>query len=333
MLLFLLIGCLEPTSELVSKIFGEEAVIKSYEECFPHVVENFDLQYLDIEQEELTETCAGTFKQDFSDIEHVIFLGDSVTVGTYPTLNDEFYRSRLTQKLAEKYELQLPEEDWYSVGYNSGQTLLQRSGDFSSCAKLGAKAEQLNRGAKQLESCFTNDLIDKKLLVIMTMGGNDLHDLTESVVYEYPEEYLWNIAYEATDHMREGLGWLADEERFPNGISVVYANVYEFTDATGDAAACPLSSVVGLDVDIDDPILEEITIWMEKEYLEIGREYGFDMLFLMETFCGHGFRHDDPEGRCYLGPDTERWFDDTCLHPTPKGHEVIADMFFSVIDQ
>ena len=334
MLLYLILGCAE------IELAPEQPVQTSdnspslrYEQCFPHIVENFDIQYIDLDQEKLTSTCAGTFTQDFSDIEHVIFLGDSVTVGTYPTLNEEFYRPRLAEKLADKYDLELPDEDWYAVSYNSGQTLVQSSGDFSSCAKLGAKTSHLIRSSGQLEACFTDDLRDKKLLVIMTMGGNDLHELTEKVVHEYPEEALWDVAYETTDNMRKGLEWLNDAEKFPKGISVVYANLYEFTDATGDAAACPLSEVVSLNVDIDDPILEEITIWIEKEYREIGKEHGFDMLFLMENFCGHGFHHDNPESRCYLGPDAERWFDNTCLHPTPKGHEVISDMFFSVIDQ
>ena len=187
--------------------------------------------------------------------------------------------------------------------------------------------------SEQLESCFTNDLKDKKLLVIITMGGNDLNELTEKVVHEYPEEELWDVASVATENMKKGFEWLDDTERFPNGISVIYANLYEFTDGTGDTSSCPLSEIVSLNVTIDDPILEEITIWMQKEYLEIGKEHDFDMLFLMETFCGHSFHHNNPDTRCYLGPETERWFDNTCLHPTPKGHEVIADMFFSMIDQ
>ncbi|MBL8974770.1 MAG: hypothetical protein JNK56_29510, partial [Myxococcales bacterium] len=37
--------------------------------------------------------CKGTNHQDITDIERVVFLGDSVTVGTPPTQGKDFYRS------------------------------------------------------------------------------------------------------------------------------------------------------------------------------------------------------------------------------------------------
>lgn len=33
-----------------------------------------------------------------------------------------------------------------------------------------------------------------------------------------------------------------------------------------------------------------------------------------ESFCGHGHMFDNPEGRCYRGPDTDLWLGITCMH-------------------
>ena len=68
-----------------------------------------------------------------------------------------------------------------------------------------------------------------------------------------------------------------------------------------------------------------------EEFMSISVDNDTDMLFLLENFCGHGYNRDDPGGRCYRGPDAELWFDLTCIHPNPTGHQVIADMFMSVI--
>ena len=67
--------------------------------------------------------------------------------------------------------------------------------------------------------------------------------------------------------------------------------------------------------------------------MRIAVETGTDMVFMLEHFCGHGWEHDNPESQCYMGPDTPRWIDITCIHPTPEGHQAIADMFWSVVQE
>ena len=109
--------------------------------------------------------------------------------------------------------------------------------------------------------------------------------------------------------------------------------MYEYTDATGDTTSCPFASAAGLDEPVTDPALEEMVLWAMREYLSIATENQADMLFLLEHFCGHGFHHDNPESRCYLGPEAELWFDNTCIHPNPRGHEEIAKMFMHVIQE
>ena len=60
---------------------------------------------------------------------------------------------------------------------------------------------------------------------------------------------------------------------------------------------------------------------------------GTDMTFMLENFCGHGFKAGDPMAPCYRGPGQQNYFDLTCIHPTPKGHDVITDLFTAVIDE
>jgi lysophospholipase L1-like esterase len=57
------------------------------------------------------------------------------------------------------------------------------------------------------------------------------------------------------------------------------------------------------------------------------------MVFMLEGFCGHGFRRDDPEGPCDRGPGAEAWFDLTGIHPSPEGHRALADMFTAVVEE
>lgn len=44
--------------------------------------------------------CMGTNHQDITGVERVVFLGDSVTVGTPPTLSADYYRSKLAGAVA-----------------------------------------------------------------------------------------------------------------------------------------------------------------------------------------------------------------------------------------
>jgi hypothetical protein len=57
------------------------------------------------------------------------------------------------------------------------------------------------------------------------------------------------------------------------------------------------------------------------------------MIFLAEVFCGHGFERDNPAAPCYRGPGQEAYFDLTCTHPTPLGHQRLSEMFLAVVDE
>jgi hypothetical protein len=275
--------------------------------------------------------CSGTDHQDIAGIERVVFLGDSVTVGTPPAADVDWYRNRLAEELATEFGLERPDWFWQNVNLFEGMTYVQDSGDFASCAEWGARTDDLMRDGDQVLNCFPEEQRGKTTLVVMTTGSNDLSNLTQGFIEGRSHEDMWAQTEEYVQLYRETIEWLVEPGRFPNGVHVVSANVYEFTDGTGDVTACPAAALAGFDTAVTDPALEEMVVWSMEQYMSVAVETNTDMLFMLETFCGHGFNYDDETGRCYRGPEAELWFDMTCIHPNELGHAVISDMVLDVV--
>ncbi|MEZ4368246.1 MAG: SGNH/GDSL hydrolase family protein [Kofleriaceae bacterium] len=302
--------------------------------CFESQFVNGDIDGPDYDQfgPIIGSHCNGTNQQDITGIERVVFVGDSVTVGSPPTSAGDFYRSRLADMLVDRFGLDAPSGLWEQYDPFGGTTVVQSSGDFASCAKWGARTDDLQADNSQLEDCMPTESRLKRTLVVMTMGGNDLSSLTQNAIDGEPATDLWAQTEEFVQHLRDALDWIRAPGRFPNGVFVVFANIYEFTDATADTSACPAASAAGFGDPPPDPAaLADMVIWANEQYLKAAVDTGSDMVFMLENFCGHGFHRDDPASPCYRGPGAERWFDDTCIHPNPTGHGKLAEQFFSVI--
>ena len=279
--------------------------------------------------------CKGTNHQDIIDIERVVFLGDSVTVGTPPTQGKDFYRSELADVLVDRFGLTPPDDLWKQVNPIDGVALTKDSGDFSSCAKWGARTDDFIASNTQIEDCFPDDLRDKRTLVVITMGGNDLASVAKAGANGTPIDEVTADAEKFIQLMREAVHWFIDDPaKFPNGVFVIYSNVYEFTDGTGDLMSCPAAGLGGFDKPwADVEALKNLVLWIDEQYMDIAVETQTDMIFMLENFCGHGFKAGDPTSPCYRGPDTKTFFDLTCIHPTPAGHDLITELFTAVIDE
>lgn len=278
--------------------------------------------------------CLGTNHQDITGVERVVFLGDSVTVGTPPTPTEDFYRSILAERLAARFGLEAPGLLWKSANPLDGRAGTRESGDFASCAEWGARTDDLMRDDTQVVDCLPEELRDRTTLVVMTVGGNDIANIAEGGTDGRTIDELWAQTMELVQLMRDTVEWITAPGRFPNGVYVVFANMFEFTDGTGDTSSCPAAELAGIGAPWDDPTqLAEMVLWANEQYMDIAVDTGTDMIFMLEHFCGHGHDHDNPDAPCYRGPGTERWFDSTCIHPNPTGHEKIADMFTAVVDE
>ncbi len=256
--------------------------------------------------------CVGTNHQDIQGIEKLVFVGDSITQGTPPTHEDDYYRNVLTDAL---------EDRWSDL-------------EVDECARFGARTDDLLLEPHQdILDCFP-DVEELRTLVVMTSGGNDMYD----VAYDLRDgveqaEVLDSVAYYAS-LFRDAVHYLTDNpDLFPGGVQVVFGNVYEFTDNASDMGSCPAAAEY--EGWTDEPLegFREAYVLMNETYMEIAVETGTDMVFMKEAFCGHGFHADEPENECFRGEDAQTWFDWTCFHPDTNGHAALAELFFQTITE
>ena len=255
--------------------------------------------------------CFGTNHQDIQNIQRVVFLGDSITFGAISipgltTAPDKVYRALLGGMLGAKFP----------------------GVQIDNCSENGARTDDFLMGGNQINSCFPTGGDDRNTLVIITMGGNDLRPIAE-------QKLDVTAAQPAIDkmvgEMNDAVQWLKDPMRFPNGSSVVFANVYEYTDTSADLGSCPGANLIGLTGEyLSAPA---IVTQLHEKYMKIAVDHQADMIFMAEDFCGHGFRRDDPNLQCFRGPGTEIWFDLSCIHPNDPGHQHIADMFMATVNE
>jgi len=294
--------------------------------------------------------CHGTNHQTIAGIERVVFIGDSITVGVpnftidlsswglpagAGTPSTAFYRNLLADMLAVEFNLTPPGPVWRLVDIINGVALQQSDGAFASCAKWGARNDDILQAPhQQLETCIPEGDRVFNTLIIMTSGGNDLASLTEDAINGADQAALQVEADSLVADLEDAVQWVKAPGRFPNGVHLIYGNMYEFTDGTGDTASCPAAALAGFGTPPPDPdALAEVVIGIQEEYMRIAVDNGVDMIWMLEHFCGHGWKNDDPTARCYLGPNTPRWFDLSCTHPNEAGHLQIANMFMSVVEE
>jgi lysophospholipase L1-like esterase len=283
------------------------------DDCFADISDGVSIDYASFNPK-IGSHCMGTNNQDITDIERVVFLGDSVTTGTPPSKAEEFFRILLGESLKKRFP----------------------GVEIDNCSAFGARTDDFLLGKKQVQACFP-DLFegdeakagatdDRRTLVIFTIGGNDLFAWAED---ELDEATGKQAATDAAQLLEDAVAFVKDDKRFPSGGFVIYGNPYEFTDGTGDVTSCPLAGTLGLSGN-QIGLAPAVTLFTER-FMDIAVTHNADMIFMLEHFCGHGFHYDDETTQCYRGPDAENWFDGTCIHPNPKGHAVIAEMFEAVI--
>jgi len=253
--------------------------------------------------------CKGTNHQDITGVQKVVFLGDSITEGTPPNLPWEYYREVLAAKLRMQF----------------GNGI-----EVTECSAWGARTDDLLLPPhQQIHECFPGPE-PKKTLIVMTVGGNDMNSILQDAIDgDTAEQSLAKVDAMLAD-LEDAIHYLKDSVNFPNGSYVAFSNIYEFTDGTGDVLSCPAAILAGFSNDAP-PQMRPAYIRADEQYMRIAVETQTDMIFLLESFCGHGFHAGDPTTECYRGPGTETWFDLTCIHPNPTGHAALADLFFQTI--
>ncbi|MCA9640435.1 MAG: hypothetical protein KC492_07045, partial [Myxococcales bacterium] len=199
--------------------------------------------------------------------------------------------------------------------------------ETKSCAVNGARNDDLMKS--QIPNCFGDaNTRNVKTLTLVISGGNDI----AAIARDKPD--LATSQAEAAgyvDEMRSAIEYLKDSTNFPMGNDVVFANIYEYTDTSADLSSCPAAGFAGLSGTWLNGA--QVLVGMNEGYAKIAVDTGADMVFMMEQFCGHGYRRDRMDLQCYRGANTEQWFDISCIHPTPAGHTALAGFFMDVIQE
>src|SRR5262249_1051614 len=203
-------------------------------------------------------------------VEKLVFLGDSITTGTPPTLPADFYRTLVTAAM---------------------QTKFGASIEIKDCSKWGARTEDLLEStAHQIATCFA-DVEPKKTLVVMTLGGNDMNAYNKDAATDTSEQTMQKVDASLA-RMNDALTYLKSQQHFPNGSYVVLANVYEFTDGTGDLPSCPAAALAGFNAPAS-PQIVPAHLHLNEQYLKLAIDPGADPGFTPRPFCGHGFPKAD----------------------------------------
>lgn len=249
------------------------------------------------------DSCSGTHNQPIAGVERIVYLGDSITNGD---IISPKYVATLTPKLQGLYP----------------------NAAVADCSKGGARNDDFLAGGNQLQLCFPSGVEPLKTLVVFTMGGNDIAAMAKN---HMPIDQANAAADVMLQQLSDAVTWLKDPVHFPNGSFVVYSDVYEFTDTSGDLTSCPLAGAAGFNGTWAEgaPVLTRIN----EQYMKIAVDTGSDMIFMEESFCGHGYKAADATLQCYRGPGATNYFDLTCIHPNAEGAGVIASLFFDTINQ
>lgn len=236
----------------------------------------------------------------------VVFLGDSITAGAGAQGGDNSYASLLVNNSSDW-------PDWDGIDLATrfpgiGVIDVSKGGAWTGTV-LG---EQLAQFEEQVTLPFTGEA-----LVVLTVGGNDL----QSVLLD-PSGVDERVA-KTVANWRETAEYFLDAQRFPDGATVLMANVYEPTDAVGQAAGC----FYGLNISSLLPSLHEANTQLRG----LAEDVGFSALDLRGTFLGHGFHHSNAASAHYDADDPSLWLANDCIHPNPRGHHEVRALFWRAI--
>lgn len=172
----------------------------------------------------------------------------------------------------------------------------------------GATTEDVLREQLLAVSARLPDPAPGHVIVVMTVGGNDLMAAArDGSIFARREETLDAIA----DRLDRAVGHMRDSERFPDGVSVYVAAVYDPSDGTGGAGECGLAL----------PDAPEVIAALNERYVARARARGFAVVDASGHFLGHGHT---------VGP-LRGWFAD-CVHPNDRGHHELRRLFLEAIE-
>jgi lysophospholipase L1-like esterase len=156
-------------------------------------------------------------------------------------------------------------------------------------------------------------------VVVMTVGGNDL----QSALRPNPN-FTGRLLDSSLENVHAIMDFFEDKERFPDGASIFFGNVYDITDGEDQAHAC----LAGLAFPGFSRALE---IW-GRAYNDVAYRRHATFVDLVALFHGHGFNYANPQNPYFDRKDPTLWvYDRDCVHPNNRGHHMLRRTFYSHI--
>lgn len=235
----------------------------------------------------------------------VVFLGDSITAG-YGVTSAKLAYPRLLKNNDDDTWSAFADVDFPGL-YGSDPEIIDVSVPGATTGSM--VGQQLPNVTEAV-----GDSVSGPTAVVVTIVGNDVQSIM--LTPDKVDDEIVSI----TENLSEFYDYFEDTARFPDGVKIYLANVYEPSDGVGQADEC----FYGLNLAKALPALEAVN----AATLAQAQDRGVAWLDMHGHFLGHGYNGDDDGNAYYQADDPSLWFADDCIHPNDRGHHEIRRLFW-----
>jgi lysophospholipase L1-like esterase len=171
----------------------------------------------------------------------------------------------------------------------------------------GSKTDNLVQQVSRLPATLPGPI-----LVTVTSGGNDLRAAATQAIQGTDGMYIMTMR----SNVDAFLNAIFTKDRFGAGVQVyvLFANIYDPTNSSGDFSGCPLPLAL-YKSNMANAIFAR---WNQVFTDEVPKAGGL-VEPLHDAFLGHGIH------------DTENWFYRDCIHPNTTGNHQLRRMFWKAL--
>lgn len=253
-----------------------------------------------------------------TEVTRVFVLGDSISEGLGAESPGRSYAGLLYNNDDAAY----PQDSDYDLRHLFGPQLVYTNVAHSGDTSRDVRYEQLPRlraDPRDDKAGLGNTPVRGHVVVVMTIGGNDL----QSALRPNPN-FTGNLLNTSIDNVQAIMDFFQDTERFPDGASIFFGNVYDITDGEDQAHAC----LAGLAF---PGFSRALDIWGHA-YHELAYARNATFIDLVSLFHGHGFNYANPQNPYFNRKDPTLWvYDRDCVHPNNQGHHMLRRSFYRAI--
>lgn len=246
--------------------------------------------------------------------QRVVFMGDSITAGVGSSSSSGSYVHLILENMTSEW----PDHDDEDL-----ESLYPNLTDVIDVSRGGATTGSLLNGQLSDLSDELGTEVAGETIVVVTVGGNDMQSAIPMVLFG-GDAAGENAISGVIENMEEMLDYFDDTTRFPDGVFVYLANVYEPTDGTGYVSNCFFGQNLS-------------SVWHHFEAAnsairDLAESRDIALVDISAHFQGHGYHATDSTNAYYHGDDPTTWFSSDCIHPNDRGHHELRRVFMAAIE-